>query len=83
MTDRKPRVDAIVPTHAIDRRLGRVNVGTSDDQVVAMIREAMSVAMRGRERDKWTPTIQRQTIRYALWRHHENLRQYLWVMGGH
>lgn len=83
MSERKPRVDPIVPTRAIDMRLGRVNVGTPDETVVSMIREAISRQIHGPEGSKWTPTIQRQTIRYALWRHHENLSQYVWVMGGH
>ena len=76
---RKPRVDPLVPTHAIDRRLGRIHVGTSDGDIVALIEEAIE---QSKDREKYTPTIKRQTVRYALWRHHENLALYALVMRG-
>lgn len=83
MTERKPTVDPLVPTFAIDRRLGRVNVGAPDSEVEAMIREAIESQLAGPDADKWTPKIQRQTVKYALWHHHRNLAQYVWVMGSH
>lgn len=81
--ERKPTVDPLVPTYAIDRKLGRVHVGTPDSEVEAMIREAIERMMQGPQADQWTPKIQRQTVKYALWRHHRNLAEYVWVMGGH
>lgn len=81
--ERKPRVDPLVPTFAIDRRLGRVHVGTPDNEVEAMISEAIACQLNGKDADKWTPKIQRQTVKYALWRHHRNLAEYRWVMGPH
>lgn len=79
MSERKPRVDKLVPTIVIDRKLGRVHVGTSDSEVTAMIEEALAAVTDPR----WTPALRRQTLRYALWRHHRNLAEYAWVMGGH
>lgn len=83
MTERRPRVDPLVPTIAIDRRLGRTYVGTPDESIVAMVQEQITRQLSGPDADKWTPKIQRQTIKYALWRHHRNLSEYAWVMGGH
>jgi len=75
VTARKPRVDPLVPTYQLDRRLGRVHVRTPDAEVVAMIEEAMAT----RTDPRWTPAIKRQTVRYALWRHHRNLAEALAV----
>ena len=80
-TERKPRVSPLVPTRAIDRKLGWVHVGTPDDQVEALILEAIDAALAGPEGDRWTPAVRRQTVRYALWRHHRNLAGYMAVMG--
>lgn len=81
--DRKPYVNPLVPTRVIDRKLGRVNVGTPDAEVEQIIREAIDSAVNGPEGGKWTAAIQRQTVRYAIWRHHRNLAEYAWVMGSH
>jgi hypothetical protein len=81
-TERKPRVDPIVPTLAIDRKLGRVHVGTPDAEVEILITAAISSALNGPQSAQWTPKIQRQTVRYAIWRHHQNLVGYAQVMGG-
>lgn len=80
MSERKPAVDPIVPTYAIDRRLGRVHVGTPDAEVEALVAEAIATAEKGPEGAQWTPKIKRQTIRYAIWRHHRNLAEYRRVM---
>lgn len=77
--ERKPRVNSLVPTRSIDRWLGRVHVGTPDEEIVATIKAAPGLKTDTR----WTPTLLRQTIRYALWRHHLNLAEYAWVMGSH
>lgn len=77
--ERKPRVDPLVPTRSIDRYLGRIHVGTPDSDVQAAIEAAPGMASDPR----WTPALRRQAIRYALWRHHKNLAEYAWVMGGH
>lgn len=82
-TERKPRVDPIVPTRAIDRKLGRVHVGTPDSEVGTIVREAIAAALNGPQAESWSPKIQRQTVKYAIWRHHRNLDEYRWVMGGH
>jgi hypothetical protein len=80
MSERKPRVDPLVPTVAIDRQLRRVHVGTPDDVVESMIAEAVDRQAAGPEAHLWTAKIRRQTVRYALWRHHRNLDQYRAVM---
>jgi hypothetical protein len=63
--------------------LGRVHVGTPDGEVEALVRDAIGVAVAGPESERWTATVQRQTVAYALWRHHRNLAEYARVMGGH
>jgi hypothetical protein len=85
MTERKPRLDSKVPTYAIDRKLGRTHVMTPDEDVVEMIEQMIEAAVKHHPEQAatWTPTIRRQTVRYALWRHHKNRDQYIWVMGGH
>lgn len=75
MITRKPRVDALVPTRDVDRILGWTHVATPDDVMVAMLNERMATVTDPR----WTPAIRRQTVRYALWRHHRNLAQALAV----
>jgi hypothetical protein len=75
MATRKPRVDPLVPTHDVDRILGWTHVRTPDADVVAMLNERMASVTDPR----WTPAIRRQTIRYALWRHHRNLAEALAV----
>jgi hypothetical protein len=75
VTTRKPRVDALVPTHAIDRYLMRVHVCTPDEVVVAAIEDAPGLKTDAR----WTSKLLRQGIRYAVWRHHRNLAQALAV----
>ncbi len=83
MSERKPKVDPRVPTVAVDRMLARTHVSTSDDKVRAMVQERIDWAMnKGPERETWTPAMARQTIRYALWRHHKNQEAYRQVMGG-
>lgn len=82
MTKPKFKVDPKVPTRAIDRKLGRVHVGTPDAEVEAMVQEAIDQACQGKQAEQWTKKIQKQTIRYALWRHHQNLAEYVRVMGG-
>lgn len=80
MAERKPRVNPLVPTHAIDRWLARyVHVGTPDEQVAGEVQREID-----RQDDhRWTVAIARQTVRYALWRHHRNQAEYAWVMGPH
>lgn len=78
---RKPRVNPYVPTRDVDRWLGRIHVATPDDVMVAQLSEMIEVPASNDPR--WTAAIKRQTIRYALWRHHKNLAEYRWVMGGH
>lgn len=75
--ERKPRVDPRIPTGEINRWLGRVHVGTPDAEVEAELR-----AQIDRSGATWTEAMKRQAVRYALWRHHENLGEYQWVMGG-
>jgi len=67
-----------VPTHAIDWLLAREHVMTPDDVIVDQIAERIN----GRTDLRWTTAIKRQTIAYALWRHHRNLAEYNAVMGG-
>ncbi len=76
-------ISALCPTYALTSRLGRTHVGTPDEEIVAMVEEQVA-KVRGTKRDDgWTPALEREAIRFALWRHHENLAEYAWVMGGH
>jgi len=68
---RKPRVDPLVPTRDVDRILGWTHIRTPDDGIVSMLTKRMANVTDPR----WTPAIRRQTIRYALWRHHRNLAE--------
>jgi len=77
--ERKPRVNPLVPTCAIDRWLSRTHVATPDTEILATIREAPGLRTDAR----WTPALVRQAERYALWRHHRNMAEYAWVMGSH
>jgi hypothetical protein len=73
----------MVPTRAVDRMLGRIHVGTPDAEVEATMLRQIEVAIGfGAEADAWTPKIQRQTVRYAVWQHHRNQAMYARVMGG-
>ena len=73
---RKPRVNPLVPTRDVDWWLGRIHVRTPDSEVALAIHELMDNAPAD---ERWTPAIRRQTVRYALWRHHRNLEQALAV----
>jgi hypothetical protein len=77
-TERKPHVDPLVPTVSVKRWLGRIHVGTPDSEIMRMLEEQMATQTDPR----WTPTIKRQTIRFALWQHHRNIAEYVAVMGG-
>ena len=79
MTDRKPRLSPKVPTRAIDRKLDRTHVGTSDEAIVAMIEEAIASSP---DLGLFTKAIRRQTIAYALWRHRQNRALYVAVATG-
>lgn len=82
---RKPKVDPLVPTRALDRILGRTHVGTPDSEIEQMIHERID-HMTG-QGEPWTPTLRRQTVRYGLWRHRANRQEFMDVMqqdpGGH
>jgi len=75
---RKPYVNELVPTVSIDRILNNVHAATPD----AEVRENIEARMVNQTDPRWTPAIREQTIRYALWRHHENFRFYADVMHG-
>jgi hypothetical protein len=78
---RRPQVSALVPTFAIDRKLGSVHVGTSFADVETMIREQVKVARETfGKANQWTRTIEEQTVRYALYRHAWNRAEYQQVM---
>jgi hypothetical protein len=47
-----------------------------------MVAEAVDRAAAGPQGELWTAKIRRQTVAYALWRHHRNLAAYVQVMGG-
>jgi len=74
-TPRKPRVDPLIPTHQIDRRLATTHVSTPDNAITMMIETAIDQHPDPR----WTPALKRQAVRYALWRHHRNLAEALAV----
>jgi Arc/MetJ family transcription regulator len=75
------RVDDVVPTRSITRTLGRTHVGTPSSAVETMVRDQIAsridIGATG-----WEPRIVEQTVRFALWRHAENLAEYTFVTGG-
>ncbi len=75
---RKPRVDPLVPTYSIDWLLAREHCATPDEVIVEQITERIAIQAD----ERWTPAIKRQTLRYALWRHHRNYAEYAAVMRG-
>ena len=77
MAERKPRVNPYVPTYDVDRWLGRVHVATPDDVMVTQLNEMIDVPAS--KDPRWTKAIRRQTVKYALWRHHRNLAEALSV----
>ena len=77
-TRRKPRLDPLVPTRAIDRWLGTVHVTTPEAEIAETIESAPGLKTDPR----WTPALVRQAVRYALWRHRQNFLDYAYVMGG-
>ena len=74
-------VSTLCPTRAIDRRLGRTHVATPMGDVAEMVRDAATEGA-GASDARWTPTLIREAVRYALWRHAENRAAYAFVMGG-
>lgn len=75
-------VSALCPTRALDWRLGRTHVGTPAVEVETMVR-AQVRAQREPGNAGWTSRLEAEAVRYALWRHAENLAEYRWVMGPH
>lgn len=74
-------VSALCPTVAIAFQLGRTHVGTTDRSVRAMIRRAIAEARLNDPRWDSAPGLDDEAVRFALWRHHENLAEYQAVMG--
>jgi hypothetical protein len=78
------RVDDVVPTHALTSWLGRMHVGTPAGEVETMVRAQVTLNRRKSDDQGWTDRLAEETVRFALWRHAENLAEYVWVMnGGH
>jgi len=76
------RVSDRCPTRAIRHHLGRVNVGTSVEDVLAEVRaEIQSKIDEGTEAVDWTPKMVSDTLRFAEWQHLENRAEYAVVMG--
>jgi hypothetical protein len=75
-------VSAACPTYALKNRLSRTHVGTSFEEVEAMVREA-AAAQREAGNVGWTVKMEAEAVRFALWRHAENRAEYGWVMGSH
>lgn len=80
MPDPKPYCNPKVPTYDLDIMLGRTHVSTSPQEVEKAIREQIAIALTFGEGAEWTPAIQDQTVRYALWRHRRNFADYEAVM---
>jgi hypothetical protein len=72
------RVDDLVPTRAIRRRMGSVHITAPDSYVEKLVRTEIAQQTDPR----WTAKLADQTVRYALWIHHENGAEYSFVMGG-
>lgn len=73
-------VDSLVPTIALRHHLGWTHVGTSDLEVARDIVRTMRRVDHGET--LWTHEIKLQTLRAALWLHHENQAEYARVMSG-
>jgi hypothetical protein len=73
-------VDDLVPTVAVRHHLGWTHVGTPDLEVARDIVETMHNVDHGET--LWTHEIKLQTLRAALWFHHENQAEYAGVMSG-
>lgn len=75
------RVDDVVPTRSVTLRLNRTHVATPAAEIEALVRDQISsridIGATG-----WDKRIVAQTVRFALWRHAENLAEYRYVMGG-
>lgn len=75
-------VDDLIPTSALQWKLGKVHVGESDRTVLRIVFDAIQ-ERRKLEPELWPAKVRKQTYQAALWLHHENLREYQWVMGPH
>ena len=71
------RVSDACPTRAIDWKMGKISVATSDVEISNIVRTGVKASKDGR----WTPALTKEAIRYALWVHHENQAEYGAVMG--
>jgi hypothetical protein len=71
------RVSDACPTKAIDWKMGKISVGTSDVEIGNIIRTGVRESKDGR----WTPKLTAEAIRYALWVHTENRAEYDAVVG--
>jgi hypothetical protein len=73
------RVSDLCPTRSITRMLGKTHVGTLPETVAATVR----LSATAKDDERWTPALVTEAVRFALWRHAENLAEYQFVMGGH
>ena len=70
-------VAAEIPTVMLRHRLAREHVGTPDEEIVALVDEAISRAPVA-----FTAEQRAQTLAAALWIHREQRAEYLAVMSG-
>jgi hypothetical protein len=75
------RLDKLVPTYALERKLGTVHIATPDDEVLTLVNDALEKAEK--EDGRWTKRLSEQTRKAALWIHNEHRGEYRWVMGPH
>jgi hypothetical protein len=61
--------------------LGRTHIGTSDGEVLRDTVRAIRKAAAANP-EPWTREMRRETLRAALWIHHENRAEYTRVMSG-
>jgi hypothetical protein len=71
--------DERVPRDAIKRLLGRTHVSTPDHDIETDI--VMRIE-KGKDAAKYTESLRRQTVRYALEVHHRNRQLFTQVMQG-
>lgn len=77
------RLDKLIPTYALEDKLGRTHVSTPDTEVLAMVNEGIAEA-RAKGDTRWAhPMFVKQTHKAALWIHNEHRLEYRWVMGSH
>ena len=74
-------IRANIPTAMLQFHLGRTHIGTQDGEVLRDTARAIRKAAIANP-EAWPRQVRRDTLRAALWIHHENRAEYVCVMSG-